>query len=255
MVVEVAPGQLAAERVGQLALLELARRDAAEVQVGRQARGLLRVARGRTGGERGGAVARLGLAAARRVGGVGRQAERVQRRDAALAHAGGQRRQRARRAQHRATRRGQPGAVKGGEDDVGLARLGAQRADVVDGEQAGAGLQRRARVRERRAHSLRAGARERAGVGAAVHGGRRRCRGPAGQLRPRAARAGRRDRRRARAARRRGHAGRRAGTASAARSRAVRAAGGHRGRRPARRGRARPGPRAAAGGRARAGRA
>ena len=117
-----------------------------------------------------GAVARLGLAAARRVGGVGGQAERVQRRDAAPAHAGGQRRQRARRAQHRATRRGQPGAVKGGEDDVGLARLGAQRADVVDGEQAGAGRQRRARVRERRAHSLRAGARERAGVGAAVHG-------------------------------------------------------------------------------------
>ena len=271
VVVEVAPAELAAKRVGacapRQALLDLARRDAAEVQVGRQARGAVALERVavaiRTTGRswRGSARSRSRAGAPRRPGSGSRdlllQGRAPPASASARAAARWQRRQLAGRGEQLAAPRLPSHARWNGEKTVyGLAPpgcgsrrrrrrrpgRGAPQLDLRVGA-APSALARRGGARTGPTSALTC---DRAGSGVP---------GEPRQLALGRPAAGRRARSRGRAARRRGRRGTRAGTARASPMRGGRAAGDRRGRtpaRPARRGRAPP---AARDGRARAGRA
>jgi hypothetical protein len=170
LVEEVAPAELATKgvRAGAAAeaLVELARGDAAEVQVGRQPRGALArqgvvrvaVAAHAVGEEAPHPLAARPLAAGQRLRDLLLQSERGQRRQPSLAHPGRQRRQPARRAQHRPALGAKPGAVKRREHRVRPAGLGAWR--LVDDAEPG--------VQHEIGHPRVASRRERTGVGSGV---------------------------------------------------------------------------------------
>ena len=177
---EVAPAQLAVERLGAFAArqprLDLAHGEAPEVQIRRQARRpvdrrqVIRVGIRAHGRFEEALEARPpgALTAPGRLVDVARQAERGERGHAAAADAGRQRRQRGGRRQHLAPRRLRPGAVERREHAVRIARCGAQPAEVVDGMQARLRAQLGPGRRELLAHSRGAPASERARVGGAV---------------------------------------------------------------------------------------
>ena len=178
--VEIAPAQLAVERLGAFAArqprLDSAHGEAPEMQIRRQAR---RAVDRRE-------VVRVGIRAHRRfeealeaqpagaltapgrLVDVARQAERRERGHAAAADTGRQRWQRGGRRQHLAPRHLRPGAVERREHAVGIARSGAQPAEVVDGMQARLRAQLGPGGRELLARPRGAPASERAGVGGAV---------------------------------------------------------------------------------------
>ena len=149
VVVEVAPAELAAKRVGSLAarqaLLDLARSDAAEVEVGGEARGAvlaervvdLRVLAHRAVEEAVECLVRLRLAADGWLFDLLGQAERLEARQPALRELRRKRRHLARRIEHVAALDAEPVLVEGAEDGVGLSLLGADVAELIDRVQAG----------------------------------------------------------------------------------------------------------------------
>ena len=145
LLVEVAPAELAAKRLRALAarqpLLQLARRDAAEAQVGREPRGAVAPERVVVVGvvahavARGSATSARGRrprprASARRPPARGRASRATGIRP--LARPGRQRRQLARRRPHLAPGLLGPAPVVGREDGVRLSLLGPDLAGLVD---------------------------------------------------------------------------------------------------------------------------
>lgn len=150
VVVEVAPRELAAKRLGTLAagkpLLDRAHRDAAEVQIGGETRGVVApegvvvvgVLANRAGEEPIEHLAGSGLATARRLADLLLEPKRLKRGNPAFRDLRRQRGQLAGGAQHVAPWRLQPGAMKRREHRVRLAGLRLDRCDV-DGIEASMG--------------------------------------------------------------------------------------------------------------------
>ena len=181
MVIEVAPAELAPKRLRALSarqsFLELARREAAEVQVRREPR-----RRSRPSASWSSAYPRIGpsrkrssagaprLAADRRLGHLLGEAERLEGRQPPLAELRRQRRQLARRVEHVTARLREPVAVKGREDRVRLARPRAIARDVVRVQPAMASAARCRPPRIARRRAVAAPTGERTHVAAEVDG-------------------------------------------------------------------------------------
>jgi hypothetical protein len=192
--VEVAPAELAAEGVGGRAarqrILELARRQAAEAQIGREARGVVAAERvvvvdvlaHRPVEEGAHPPPPRRLAATCRIVDLLLEAEVGQRRDAALRDAARQRRQLARRRQDGTAVGLEPGAVVVAEDRLRLAGRGADLAGSVRDVEARVSVQGGAGVGERRRDGAAAVAREGRHVGAEVQRGRSGLARERGQL-------------------------------------------------------------------------
>ena len=181
VVVEVAPAELAAERLrpgsARQALLDLAHRQAAEVDVGREPRGpvgsecvvIVRVAGHVPAEEARQPLARPRLAAARRLLELLLETERAERRESPLREPRRQWGKPARRADHLAAGCLEPATVERREHRVRPAGLGAQRGEVVHRRDARVLHRRDALGAQRERHGLDPAPRERPHVGAEVH--------------------------------------------------------------------------------------
>jgi hypothetical protein len=194
VMVEIAPAELAAKRLGAGAAgqapLDLTRREAAEVQVRREARGRvlaelvasLPVAADVVREKARQPLARRALAPGGRVRDLLLQAERPERRDAPLGHARRQGRQLARSVEHLAPAFALPRAMERREDRVRLAGLRARRAELVDRAEPGMREELDAAPVQRSAHARAARPRERRHVAGEVKRSRPRPARELGQL-------------------------------------------------------------------------